>query len=102
MKHIIKLSIFATIIFSFNCFGSVKELSSIALYTGEVISPRHDVAEVTSNSIQLFDGRVINNSEIKNIEINDSNGNPKIVSRGLFKIISIEAAKVGGDGSGGG
>lgn len=102
MKHIIKLSLFATIIFSFNCFASVRELSSIALYSGEVISPIHDVTEVTSNSIQLFDGRIINNAEIKNIEINDSNGNPKIIARGLFKIISINGAKVGGDGSGGG
>jgi hypothetical protein len=48
--------------------------------------PIRDVAEVTSNSIHLFDGRIINNSKIKNIEINDSNGNPKIIPNGFFNI----------------
>jgi hypothetical protein len=103
MKNIIKLCFLSTIIFSFNSFASVRELSSISLHSGEVISPIRDVSEVTANSLQLFDGRIINNSEIKNFVLNDSNGTQKIITKGLFKIISIDSAKVGGgDNSGGG
>jgi hypothetical protein len=102
MKNIIKLSLLSTIAFSFNCFATISELNLITLKSDEVVSPARDVDTVTADSIQLFDGRIINNSEIKSIEINDSYGNPRILPSGRFKIISVDSARVGGDATGGG
>jgi hypothetical protein len=103
MKHILNLTILSSVVLSLNCFATVRELNFITLTSDEVISPARDIDSVTADSIQLFDGRIIKNFEIKNIEVNDSNGSSKIIPSGHFKLISVDGAKVsGGDATGGG
>ncbi len=100
---IFKLTILSSLFYSFNTFATVSDLTAISLKSGEVITPARDIEFLKNNSIQLFDGRTINNSEIRNIEVNDSFGNSKVISVGNFKIISVDAAKItGGDATGGG
>lgn len=104
MKLIKNFTLFSSIVFSLNTFASINEITSITLNSDEVILPHHDILKVSNSSIELFDGRNINTSEIKKIEINDSNGDSKTIAKGLFKLISIEAARIssGGDATGGG
>lgn len=100
MRLLKNLAIFSAIFFSFASFASVNEVTAITLNSDEVILPIHDIIKVNNSSIDLFDGRNINASEIKNFEINDSFGNPKTISKGLFQLMGIKRG--GGDGSGGG
>ncbi len=100
MKLLKGFTIFATIIFSVATFASISDITAITLNTDEVILPIHDIVNVKSGSINLFDGRSINTSQIKNFEINDSNGDSKTISKGLFNVMMM--SRSGGDGSGGG
>lgn len=100
MKTIKYFSIFSTIIFSLNSFASINEISAITLKSDEVIFPIHDILKVNRGTLNLFDGRSINTSQIKNLEIKDSNGDSKIISKGFNQFISVDRA--GGDNSGGG
>jgi hypothetical protein len=103
MKLIKNITIFSMVVFSLSALASINEITSITLNNSEVIVPHHDILQVNDKSIDLFDGRRIGTSEIKKIEINDSNGDSKTISKGLFKLISIESAHVsGGDATGGG
>jgi hypothetical protein len=100
MRLFKNLTIFTTIVFSFATFASNNEITAITLNNDEVIFPVHDIIKMNRGSFDLFDGRRINTSEIKKIEINDSNGDSKIISKSFFKFISVMRA--GGDATGGG
>lgn len=100
MKLFKNLTIYTTIVFSFATFASNNEITAITLNNDEVIFPVHDIIKMNRASFDLFDGRSINTSEIKKIEIKDLNGDSKIISKGLFKFISVMRA--GGDATGGG
>ena len=104
MKNIIKLSLLSIFVLSLSAHSSIKELTMISLTSGEVLSPSQHVEFVTPKNLHLFDGRILDTTEIENVEVMDSNGSSEIVVKGLFKIINVNAAKIsiGGDNSGGG
>lgn len=104
MKNIFKISLLSSLILSFNSRADVKELTLISLESGETLIPSNDIKSVSKDSILLFDGRIINQAEIENIEVMNPNGSSKIIEKGLFKFLKIDGARVsvGGDATGGG
>jgi len=102
MKNIIKFGLFSLIAISFELKAAVKELTSISLNSGEVLIPSEQVESVTQKTLRLFDGRTIETTDIKNVEVMHLNGSSETFGKGFFKLIEVNAAKVGGDNSGGG
>lgn len=104
MKNIIKFGFILLAMKSVNGFANVKELTSLTLSSGEEISPTVQIKKISNDSIQLFDGRIINQEEIQKVEVMNSNGSTESVKSGLFKLIHVDAARVmsGGDATGGG
>lgn len=104
MKNIFKFSLLSLIILSFNSRADVKKLTLVSLESGEILTPNEDIKSVSKDSIQLLNGRIINQKEIENIEVMHTNGSSEIIEKGLFKILKVDAARVssGGDATGGG
>ncbi len=102
MKNIFKFGLLSIIAISFNAKASVKELTSITLNSGEILIPSEHVESVAQKTLQLFDGRIIEKTDIENVEVMNTNGSSITIRKSLFKLIEVNAAKVGGDNSGGG
>lgn len=102
MKNIIKFGLLSLIAISFELKAAVKELTSISLNSGEVLIPSEQVESVTQKTIRLFDGRIIETTDIENVEVMHPNGSSETFGKSFFKLIEVNAAKVGGDNSGGG
>ncbi len=104
MKNIFKLGLGFLMVVSFSSKASIQELTLVTLDSGEMLTPQEDIKSISNNYIQLFDGRIILQESVENIEVMDKHGSSAIIERGSFKIIKTNAArlKVGGDNSGGG
>ncbi len=104
MKNIFKLGLGLLMLISLSTHASIQEITSVTLDSGETLTPQTDINAVSNDFIQLFDGRIIQQNTIENVEVMDNQGSSVILRKGLFKIIETNAARlsVGGDNSGGG